>query len=104
MPRPRKSTKFAGFLSDLDLDDLRTLKSEVGYQIRTWEKAAEASKRKGAALKMRDRLKIGQRITYKQRGGVSVKTEIFGIFADKVQVLSEGKKKSIPLVKIESIE
>ena len=104
MPRPRKSTKFTKLLKDLGLDDLKTLKSEVGYQIRTLEKTAEATKREAAAAKMRDRLKIGQSITYRQRGGVTGKAEIIGIFVDKVQVLSDGKKKSISLVKIESSE
>ena len=106
MARPRKTMRFSDILSPLSVADLKQLKSEVTSEIRVKEREAVRAKDEEEARKMRDKIRIGQRIVFNQRGagGGSVKAEVIGIFAEKVQVEVDGRKRSIALTRIEGVE
>ncbi|MDF1568870.1 MAG: hypothetical protein RQ801_04335 [Spirochaetaceae bacterium] len=106
MARPRKTQKFADMLAPLSVEELKTLKVEVTSEIRIKEREIEKAKNEENARKMRDKIRIGNHILFEQRGSGngSVKAEVIGIFADKVQVEVDGRKKSIALTRIESVE
>jgi len=106
MARPRKTQKFADMLAPLSVEDLKTLKVEVTSEIRIKEREIEKAKNEENARKMRDKIRIGNHIVFEQRGSGngSVKAEVIGIFADKVQVEVDGRKRSIALTRIESVE
>lgn len=106
MARPRKTMRFADILSPLSVADLKQLKTEVGSEIRVKEREALREMNEENARKMRDKIRIGQRITFDQRGagGGVVKAEVIGIFADKVQVEVDGRKRSIALTRIDSVD
>ena len=106
MPRPRKTMKFTDILSPLDVADLKILKEEVGKEIRAKEREASKAKSEQDAQKIRDKIRIGNKVSFKQRGagGGVVKSEVIGIFADKVQVVVDGRKRSISLTRITSVD
>jgi len=105
MARPRKTMKFADIVSPLSIDDLKTLKSEVTTEIRVKERNAAREKMEAEARKIRDKIKIGQKVTFNESGSGngSVKAEVVGIFAEKVQVVVDGRKRSIALTRISSV-
>lgn len=106
MARPRKTQKFADMLAPLSVDDLKTLKLEVTSEIRVKEREIEKAKNEENARKIRDKIRIGNHIVFEQRDSStgSIKAEVIGIFADKVQVEVDGRKRSIALTRIESVE
>jgi hypothetical protein len=106
MARPRKTQKFAEMLAPLSVEDLKTLKMEVTSEIRIKEREIEKAKNEENARKLRDKTRIGNKIVFEQRGSGSgsVKAEVIGIFADKVQVEVDGRKRSIALTRIENVE
>jgi len=105
MARPRKTMKFADILSPLSIDDLKTLKSEVTTEIRVKERNTAREKMEAEARKIRDKIKIGQKVSFNESGSGngSVKAEVVGIFAEKVQVVVDGRKRSIALTRISSV-
>ena len=102
MPRPRKALKFADILGPMDIADLKTLKNEASAEIRLKEREVQRIKSEQEALKIRDKIKIGQKVTFEQFGadGGSIKAAVIGIFSNKVQVEVEGRKKSVALTRI----
>ena len=106
MARPRKTMRFSDILSPLSITDLKQLKSEVTSEIRIKEREYIREKSEENARKIRDKIRIGNTVVFNQRGagGGSVKAEVIGIFADKVQVEVDGRKRSIALIRIESVE
>lgn len=106
MARPRKTLKFAEILSPLSVDELKQLKNEISAEIRIKERELIKAKTEENARKIRDKIRIGNKITFGQRGagGGSVKAEVIGIFADKVQVEVDGRKRSVALVRVDSVE
>ncbi len=106
MARPRKTLKFADTLTPMSIADLKQLKTEVITEIRSKEKELERAKSEENALKIRDKIRIGQKVSFRQRGagGALAKSEVIGIFADKVQVEVDGRKRTVALTRIESVE
>ena len=106
MARPRKTTKFADYLDSLDVADLKVLKTEATSEIRVRERDAIKAKNEAEALKIRDKIRIGSKITFEQRGsaGGELAAEVIGIFTDKVQVEVEGRKRSIALTRIKTVK
>ncbi len=106
MARPRKTLKYADVLNPLSVDDLKQLKNEITAEIRIKEREFLKTKTEENARKIRDKIRIGNKITFNQRGagGGSVKADVIGIFADKVQVEVEGRKRSVALIRVESVD
>ena len=105
MPRSRKELKFANILEPMSIADLKTLKTEVTVAIRLKEREVQRIKNKQEALKIRDKIKIGQKITIDQHGASSgsIKATVTGIFSDKVQVEVGGRKRSIALTRVTAV-
>ena len=106
MARPRKTLKFADVLSPLSIADLKLLKAEVSAEIRIKEREAARIQSEADAKKILNKIRIGSTVEFDQRGagGGTVKADVIGIFADKVQVEVEGRKRSIALVRIKSVD
>ena len=106
MARPRKSLKYAEVLNPLSVADLKQLKAEIVAEIRIKERETLKVKDEENARKIRDKIRIGNKVTFSQRGtgGGSVKAEVIGIFADKVQVEVDGRKRSVSLVRVTGVE
>ena len=106
MPRLRKVLKFADVLGPMSISDLKILKNEAVSEIRLKEREAQRIKNEQEAIKTRDKIRIGQKVTFDQRGagGGSIKASVIGIFSDKVQVEVGGRKRSIALTRITSID
>jgi hypothetical protein len=106
MARPRKTLKFADVLGPLNVEELKLLKSEVTAEIRVKEREAARERAEAEARKIRDKIRIGQKITFEQRGagGGTIKADVIGIFAEKVQVEVGGRKRSIALTRISAVE
>ena len=106
MARPRKTLKYADVLNPLSVDDLKQLKNEITAEIRIKEREIITTKTEENARKIRDKIRIGNRVTFNQRGagGGSVKADVIGIFADKVQVEVDGRKRSVALIRVESVD
>lgn len=105
MPRPRKALKFADVLGPMDVSDLKILKAEVAVEIRLKERQEIRLKLEQESRKIRDKIRIGQKITFEQSGvsGKTVEAEVIGIFADKVQVEVDGRRRSITLKRVKSV-
>lgn len=100
MPRPKKTSKFADYLIALSIDEMKILVREASSEIKSREKAVVKEAEIEKAKKLRDKLKIGDKVTGKATGG-NVTGEVIGIFAEKVQIkTSDGKKKSLPFHRI----
>ena len=106
MARPRKAQRFSGFFADLEVSDLKVLKKEVASEISIREKKVERKKGQENAKKIRDKIRIGNVVNFTQRmeGGPIIRAEVVGIFANKIQVLVEGRKRSISIFKVKSVE
>ena len=106
MARPRKVLRYAAVLEPLSITDLKQLKNETAIEIRVKEREANLAKRRQDARKIRDRIRIGSQVTFDQRGSAdgSAKAEITGIFADKVQVEIDGRKRSVALIRVTKVE
>jgi hypothetical protein len=106
MARPRKTLKFAEVLNPLSVADLKQLKNEITAEIRIKERESVKVQSEDNARKIRDKIRIGNKVTFNQRGagGGSVKAEVIGIFADKVQVEVDGRKRSVSLTRVASVE
>lgn len=105
MARPRKSMRYGEILNPLSVAELKVLKVEVAAEIRIKEREVLKEKQEEQARKVRDKIRIGQRIVFTERGKGQnpQKAEVVGIFTDKVQVLVDGRKRSIALTRIESV-
>lgn len=106
MPRPRKPLKFATILDDMDISDLKNLKEEIATMLRIKDRALEKRKRDIEARKMRDRIKIGQTVTFMQSGSTEgmLNGDVVAIFEDKVQIKMGDKRRSVALARITNIE
>jgi len=106
MARPRKTLKYAEVLSPLSIADLKLLKAEVSTEIRVKETEVKKAEFEEAALKVRDKIRIGSKITFNEKatGGKSIKAQVIGIFADKVQVEVGGRKRSVALVRVSNVD
>jgi hypothetical protein len=106
MARPRKTLKFAEVLNPLGVADLKQLKNEITAEIRIKERESIKVQSEDNARKIRDKIRIGNKVTFNQRGagGGSVKAEVIGIFADKVQVEVDGRKRSVSLTRVANVE
>lgn len=106
MARPRKTLKFAEILTPLSVEELKQLKTEISAEIRIKERESIKAKTEENARKIRDKIRIGNKVTFSQRGtgSGSVKAEVIGIFADKVQVEVDGRKRSVALIRVDSVE
>ena len=106
MARPRKDLKFSDLLNSLSDADLKLLKKEVSTEQKNRIEAAKNAKAEELALKIRDKIRIGSKITFsdKKADGGSIRTEVTGIFAEKVQVEVNGRKRSVSLTKITKVD
>ncbi|RKX76560.1 MAG: hypothetical protein DRP60_07425 [Spirochaetes bacterium] len=106
MARPRKNLKFSDVLNPLNVADLKLLKNEVTAEIRVKENEIKKAQDEENALKVRDKIRIGSKITFNEKasGGKSIKAQVIGIFADKVQVEVGGRKRSVSLVRVTNID
>ena len=103
MARPRKALKFASIVTPLSIADLKQLKTEVTAEIRIKEREAARKKSEEEAKKILNKIRIGSTVEFDQRGagGGTIRADVIGIFADKVQVEVDGRKRSIALVRIQ---
>ena len=106
MARPRKTLRYAEVLSPLSIEDLKQLKNEITAEIRIKEREIIKVKTEEGARKIRDKIRIGSKVTFNQRGagGGSVKADVIGIFADKVQVEVDGRRRSVALIRVVGVE
>ena len=106
MARPRKTLKFAEILNPLSVADLKQLKAEAVAEIRVKERELVKAKSEETARKLRDKIRIGSKISFSKKGagGGSIKAEVIGIFADKVQVEVDGRKRSVALIRVVSVD
>jgi len=105
MARPRKNLKFEEFLDSLSIADLKQLKKEAATEIKIKEREAQRIKLEENAKKIRDKIKIGNKVTFTERGNnKEIQAEVIGIFADKIQVETGGRKRSVALVRVVSID
>lgn len=106
MARPRKALKFADVVSPLSIADLKLLKAEVAAEIRIKEREEARVKSEADAKKILNKIRIGSTVIFDQRGagGGIVEATVNGIFADKVQVEVDGRKRSVALVRIQSVK
>ncbi|RKX86743.1 MAG: hypothetical protein DRP70_09715 [Spirochaetes bacterium] len=106
MARPRKNLKYADLLSPLSITDLKLLKDEVSTEIRVKGTELKKAESEEAALKIRDKIRIGSKITFNEKatGGKSIKAQVIGIFADKVQVEVGGRRRSVALVRVSNVD
>jgi len=106
MARPRKALKYSDVLSPLSVADLKLLKNEVVAEIRIKEREIIKANSEEAARKVRDKIRIGSKISFDKKGtgGGSIKAEVIGIFADKVQVEVDGRKRSVALTRVNNVE
>ena len=106
MARPRKTLRYAEVLSPLSIEDLKQLKNEITAEIRIKEREIIKTKTEEGARKIRDKIRIGSKVTFNQRGagGGSVKADVIGIFADKVQVEVDGRRRSVALIRVVGVE
>ena len=106
MARPRKVQKFADMLSPLSIADLKQLKTETTAEIRVKEREEARVKSEAEAKKVLNKVRIGSKVSFAQAGakGGVLKAEVIGIFADKVQVVVDGRKRSVALTRIQSVD
>ncbi len=106
MARPRKALKFANVLGSLSVPDLKILKNEVAIELRLKERAVQRTLKEQDASKLRNKIKIGQTISFKQSSPTNkvVEATVLGIFANKVQVEVNNRKRSVALSRVLSIE
>lgn len=106
MARPRKALKHADVLSPLSVEDLKQLKGEVVAEIRIKEREIIKEKSEEIARKVRDKIRIGSKISFNKKGtgSGSIKAEVIGIFADKVQVEIDGRKRSVALIRVINVD
>ena len=120
MARPRKASKFDDLFSSLSVEELKQLKADTSKEIKRQENEIKRNERKlkkqkedelkkekskEIARKNRDKIRIGSKISYNKTGadGGTIKAEVIGIFAEKVQIEVDGRKRSIALEKIISV-
>ncbi len=105
MARPRKALKFADIVTPLSIADLKVLKTEVAAEIRIKERDESRQRSEAEAKKVLNKIRIGSTVEFDQRGagGGSIKADVIGIFADKVQVEVDGRKRSVALVRIKNV-
>ena len=106
MARPRKTLRYADVLDPLSIADLKVMKDEVVTEIRVKERELKKAKSEEIARKVRNKIRIGSKISFSKKGtgGGTVKAVVIGIFADKVQVEVDGRKRSVALVRITTVE
>jgi len=106
MARQRKVSKFDELFSSLSVEDLKVLKTDAAKEIKRKEDELKKEKSKENARKIRDKIRIGSKISYKKNGadGGTIKAEVIGIFAEKVQIEVDGRKRSVALVKVISVD
>lgn len=100
MARAKKTDIFMNLYSDLTIDEMKTLKTELEYAIK--EKLREVAKtvKKEEARKLRDTLRIHDKIRFRA-GKETGEGEVVTISVDKVQViLKDGSKKTVSYQKI----
>ncbi|QEN09310.1 hypothetical protein EXM22_15475 [Oceanispirochaeta crateris] len=100
MARAKKTEKFVKLYSGLSMDDKKILRTELDYAIKAEERDILKMAQEEAARKMRDTLKIHDKIkfTYKKE---TKEGEVITISVDKVQVLVNGKDRmTVPYQKI----
>ncbi|MDC7241268.1 MAG: hypothetical protein PQJ50_13005 [Spirochaetales bacterium] len=101
MARAKKTDKYVDIYSGMSLDEMRFLRTELDYAIKAEEREAVKKAKEEGARKMRDRLKIHDKIKFNARKGEVKSGEIITISIDKVQVLLDsGEKRTVPYQKI----
>ncbi len=101
MARAKKTDKYADIYGDMNVEDMRVLRTELDYAIKAEEREVAKKAKEEDARKMRDKLKIHDKIKFTARKGEVKSGEIITISIDKVQVLLDsGEKKTIPYQKI----
>ena len=100
MARAKKTDKFIKLYDGLSLEDKKVLKIELDYAIKAEEREQAKKAQEEGARKLRDNLKIHDRIKFINKKE-TVEGEVITISVDKVQVLVNGKdKKTVPYQKI----
>lgn len=102
MPRPRRTQAYRSVIEPLSVIELKNLKTEIDAEIKYRKKEEQRASTIQNIIKTRDKLKIGQKITYKQRASDKevISAEVTAIFPDKVQIEINGRKRSVSLAKV----
>ena len=100
MARAKKTEKFIKLYGGLSMEDKKILKTELDYAIKAEERDIVKKAQDDAARKMRDTLKIHDKIKFSNKKD-TLEGEVITISVDKVQVLVNGKDKmTVPYQKI----
>ena len=100
MARAKKTENYVSIYSELSLDEMRLLRTELDYAIKAQEREELKKLKEEDAKKLRDTLKIHDKIKFMVKKD-TVEGEVVTISVDKVQVLVGGKeKKTVPYGKI----
>ena len=100
MARAKKTDNYVNIYSELSLDEMKALRTELDYAIKAQEREELKKLKEEDAKKLRDTLKIHDKIKFLVKKD-TVEGEVITISIDKVQVLIGGKdKKTVPYGKI----
>ena len=100
MARAKKTENYVNIYSELSLDEMKVLRTELDYAIKAQEREELKKLKEEDAKKLRDTLKIHDKIKFMAKKD-TVEGEVITISIDKVQVLVGGtEKKTVPYGKI----
>ncbi len=99
MARAKKTDVYKNVYENLSYDEKLVLRTELEYAIKADEREISKKSQKEDAKKVRDKLKIHDKIKYMYKKE-EVVGEIIAIAVDKVQVLSGENKRSVSYNKI----
>ncbi len=100
MARARKTEIYKNVYESLSYEDKLVLKTELDYAIKADERAMAKEQQEEDAKKIRDKIKIHDTVKYKFKKEI-LSGEVIAITVDKIQVMTDGNKRSVPYNKIE---
>lgn len=101
MARAKKTDVYKDVYQNLSYEEKLVLRTELEYAIKADERILTKSNEKEDAKKIRNKLKIHDKIKYIYKKEELV-GEVIAITVDKVQVLTGNDKRSVPYHKIVS--
>lgn len=100
MARAKKTDIYKEIYSDLSIDEMKALKTELEYAIKDQLREAARKAKKEEAKKLRDTLKIHDRVKFLVKKEAQ-EGEVVTISVDKVQVqLKDGSRKTVAYQKL----
>ena len=99
MARAKKTEAYKSVYENLSYEEKLVLKTELEYAIKADERELAKQNQKEDARKIRDKLKIHDKVKYIYKKEETT-GEIIAITVDKVQVLSGDVKRTVPYHKI----